>query len=414
MSDIRIAYCTVCKREHGFGYDGIGCPVNLPQCEERRSESVTERTSPQSNTGRTRPADWDRLLDEMQARLRPLLCRFANDARERFPLASHHFPASQSEPTSVAAGKRAVQGEQDAIGKDLPDGDDFWIRRDGDWRIVTGELSHGNREVYFGWKGMETASGLLNQLPRGGWIKAQTPLAAGERAELGRLLSNARRDRDIGMKWMRCAERIGIAAGYEHAEQEASPDFFADKVCELVERLKGELNKHQHADMARILANDVEPDEVTDLRQQLIAAEHRLAEAWQLAEKWKDNDNPYYAESYVARATELEAALKADTLTPADKAEDTYKQAFSDLRDTLDRLGAQAEALLDPDYRWSPGEALAELVQAAPKWKAERDRLKAAMEAILSLNTPVHSSKAPNIFKCMDIARSALAGAKPQ
>jgi hypothetical protein len=55
--------------------------------------------------------------------------------------------------------------------KDLPDGDGPWKRKEGDWAIFTGELSHSNREAFAGWKSGELLTGLLNELPRGGWIR---------------------------------------------------------------------------------------------------------------------------------------------------------------------------------------------------------------------------------------------------
>lgn len=39
-SEIRMAYCETCKREHGFGDDPVGCPVNLPGCRELRSMTL--------------------------------------------------------------------------------------------------------------------------------------------------------------------------------------------------------------------------------------------------------------------------------------------------------------------------------------------------------------------------------------
>jgi hypothetical protein len=62
--------------------------------------------------------------------------------------------------------------EPPPVGRDLPDGDDFWIRRDGDWRIVTGEMSHNCHGVFAGWNGMNPVSGSLSNLPRGNWFRA--------------------------------------------------------------------------------------------------------------------------------------------------------------------------------------------------------------------------------------------------
>jgi hypothetical protein len=55
---------------------------------------------------------------------------------------------------------------------ELPTGDDYWQRREGDWRIVTGELSHSCRDAYAGWKGIgDLVTGMVADLPRGGWFR---------------------------------------------------------------------------------------------------------------------------------------------------------------------------------------------------------------------------------------------------
>lgn len=77
--------------------------------------------------------------------------------------------------------------EPRAEGEELPDGDGFWIRREGDWRIVTGEMSHSHRDAYAGWRGGELVNGLFDYLPRGNWLKA-VPDAA-EVARLKNILS---------------------------------------------------------------------------------------------------------------------------------------------------------------------------------------------------------------------------------
>src|ERR1044072_8257893 len=43
---------------------------------------------------------------------------------------------------------------------DLPCGDDFWRRDEGDWKIVTGELSHNCNDAFAGWRGNELVTGL--------------------------------------------------------------------------------------------------------------------------------------------------------------------------------------------------------------------------------------------------------------
>ena len=69
--------------------------------------------------------------------------------------------------------------------------------------------------------------------------------------------------------------------------------------------------------------------------------------------------------------------------------EQTYKQAYSDLRDKWDELGAKAEAVYgDPMHRWQFGEALADLVADAPKWKQENARYKAALLNIIHVTSP--------------------------
>jgi Cu/Ag efflux pump CusA len=49
-------------------------------------------------------------------------------------------------------------------------------------------------------------------------------------AELEATLVKVRQERDIALRWVRAAENIGKAAGYEHAETESNPEHFEKSV----------------------------------------------------------------------------------------------------------------------------------------------------------------------------------------
>lgn len=72
----------------------------------------------------------------------------------------------------------AVPAVPAASGRELPDSDGRWKRDDGNWDIITGELSHNCRDAYAGWRMGEIVNGLVSDLPRGNWHKATAPQAA--------------------------------------------------------------------------------------------------------------------------------------------------------------------------------------------------------------------------------------------
>jgi hypothetical protein len=151
--------------------------------------------------------------------------------------------------------------EPPPVGRDLPDGDDFWIRRDGDWRIVTGEMSHNCHGVFAGWNGMNPVSGSLSNLPRGNWFRASPSDARiaeleAEKQRLETQLAAAK------VHWKRCDEEctmrgvriVAVEARAVSAERER------DEARREVERAKAALKSIVDAVKHEKIINSLERD----------------------------------------------------------------------------------------------------------------------------------------------------------
>ena len=115
MSEIHFAHCRRCKREHGFRYDDIGCPVNLPGCEE---EPMTERKPATPAMPAATPSHRERierLAFEIARRCSPFGGNGLPKQSELEEMIEKHFPdeqpATQSAAASIQRAEEDVEGE---------------------------------------------------------------------------------------------------------------------------------------------------------------------------------------------------------------------------------------------------------------------------------------------------------------